>query len=152
MSSDAALARLEGVCSRLEALEVRLSSSSGAGAPARWARRPHARETRALVRTFSKTFEEVRGGSCSPFSPRRARSRAAGFRAPCVQCCVPAHARHRCRGRRMGAADGCRCVVFSLSTSPCSVVGHDADRAGGGAVEGQAGRAVRHQRLRRRPL
>lgn len=36
MSSDAALARLEGVCSRLEALEVRLSSSSGAGAPARW--------------------------------------------------------------------------------------------------------------------
>jgi len=114
MSSDAALARLEGVCSRLEALEVRLSSSSGAGAPARWARRPHARETRALVRTFSKTFEEVRGGSCSPFSPRRARSRAAGFRAPCVQCCVPAHARHRAAGgawvRRMAAdASSSRC-------------------------------------------
>jgi len=66
MSSDAALARLEGVCSRLEALEVRLSSSSGAGAPARWARRPHARETRALVRTFSKTFEEVRVGLALP--------------------------------------------------------------------------------------
>jgi hypothetical protein len=56
--SDDALARLECVCSRLEALEMRLSSSSGARAPFRWSRRPHARG-RVRMRAFSRALALV---------------------------------------------------------------------------------------------